>query len=235
MKTSLHAPARAGASQKKNPGLLTKLYKRGAGKTPQPAMTMEAPLPGDTATGASIFTAIRNDAQAHPVVVKPSASDRAKYSFLKLPFAFAQCTTEPGQPFEIMLEAFSKLPQYVLVVCCNWSSSAYASMLYETYSSFSNIHMLEPVSSQQEADMLRASSFVYVHGCKDKKDCLQLAKSMLLGLPVIVYYSACNRLLTGNKAFYYSTSSELQEIVFKKSVIDLQLQGMQMKGIADGF
>lgn len=235
MKTSLYARTRAGAAKKNNPGLLAALDKQGPGKTLEPQTEVEAPLPVDAVTGVSIFTAIKNDVHACPVVVKPSAADKAKYAFLKLPFAFARCMEAPGQSFEIMLEAFSKLPQYVLVASCNWSSNAYAQALYKTYSSCSNIHMLDPLSDPREINMLGSSSFIYVHGCTGTQESLQLAKAMVLGLPVIVYYSTGNRALTANKAFYYSTAAELREIVFTKSVIDLRMLGMQMRNIATGF
>lgn len=180
----------------------------------------------------SLFRAMHGNTGNMMPAVKPSAADKAKYPFLKIPFAFTHCIAEPGEGFEIILETFSKLPQYTLVAACNWSSSEKAASLMARYSGFRNIILVNAENGDQDIHMIRSGCFLYIHGGSHEHDHQLLAGAMMLGLPVICYYSALNKTITGDKSFYYSCAEELKQMILTKSIIDLKQLGMHMKMVA---
>lgn len=189
-------------------------------------------LPAESAFRNSLFRAMHNHAGKFLFTPKPSAAEKAKYPFLKLPFAFTHCIAEPGPGFEIILEAFAKLPQYTLVAACNWTASENAAGLYSAYSTKRNIILINSSESEHDINILRGSCFMYIHGCSSEADQQLLAGAMLMGLPVICYYSIQNKTITANKSCYFSTAEELKQMILTKSIIDLKQLGIQLKMIA---
>jgi hypothetical protein len=173
---------------------------------------------------------IPDTAQLHPHYY-----DKLKFPFVKMPYAFKLCEGSPVESTAVVLEAFSKLPQYTLVVMCNWNYSENGVWLRKMYGAFSNIIMLDAAYSLREISMLKANCFLYLHGAKNSSTKTALLEAMHCGLPVIAFAEPANQAATGNKASYFKTADELKNIILQKKIADLKKMGAEMKAIATGF
>ncbi|MFM9907794.1 MAG: DUF1972 domain-containing protein, partial [Chitinophagaceae bacterium] len=72
----------------------------------------------------------------HTIKVKPTDRDKEMYPFLCLPYAFKVCRIEPENNIHIVLEAFSKMNKYTLVMIGNWNNSEYGKNLKNKYAAF---------------------------------------------------------------------------------------------------
>ena len=65
-----------------------------------------------------------------------------KYSFLKKEYYFSLGRSQSDNNQHLILEVFSKLKNYNLVLVSNWNHNEYGIHLKEKYSVFENIYML---------------------------------------------------------------------------------------------
>jgi glycosyltransferase involved in cell wall biosynthesis len=169
----------------------------------------------------------------HTLKVSPKETDKKKYPFLRLPYAFKVCRIEPENNIDFVLEAFSKLPQHLLVIVGNWNHSEYSINTRKKYSAYPNITLLDPIYDQKELDILRGNCFVYVHGHSAGGTNPSLVEAMYLGLPVVAYNVAYNRTTTEGKAMYFKSAADLVNIISTKKVYDFQQVATSMKEIAN--
>lgn len=166
--------------------------------------------------------------------LNPDYYDKQKFPFLKMPYAFKLCEGGPGESTAIVLEAFSKLPQYTVVVMCNWNYSEHGVWLRKIYSSFTNIIMLDAAYSLRETVLLRANCFLYIHGEKSGPANTALLEAMYSALPVVAFAEPANKTTTGNKACYFENSEGLKNIILQKTITDFKKMGADMQAIAAG-
>ena len=167
--------------------------------------------------------------------LKPGYNDKLKFPFLKMPYAFKLCEGSPVESTSIVLEAFSKLPQYTLVVMCNWNYSENGVWLRKMYAAFSNIIMLDAAYSLREIALLKANSFIYLHGAKESSTKAALLDAMQSGLPIVAFDEPVNQVATDNKAIYFKNAGDLKNIILQKTITDLKKLGADMKTIAAGL
>jgi len=169
----------------------------------------------------------------HTLKVSPDAQDKVEFPFLKKPYAFKVCRIEPENNVHIVLEAFSQLPKFVLIMVGNWSNSEYGRKVRAQYGSLPNIILLDPIYDQRKLDVLRGNAMVYIHGHSAGGTNPSLVEAMYLGLPVIAFGVSYNRVTTENKALYFKTHQDLTGLIERVNVSDLKILGKTMKSIAD--
>ncbi len=155
-----------------------------------------------------------------------------KYPFAKEPYAFSVARIEPENNTHLILETFTKLSGEQIIFVGNWNHSEYARKLKEKYSTYSNIHLLDPIYDQKTLDSLRSNCKFYVHGHSAGGTNPSLVEAMYLGLPVFCYNVSYNRATTKEKAFYFNNSEELAKGIQSVSAEDLKKTAAVMQYIA---
>ena len=168
----------------------------------------------------------------HTMRVQPTMADRIQFPFLRSPYAFKVCRIEPENNVHEVLEAFSALPKHIFVIVGNWNKSEYGINLRKKYSQYQNIVMLDPIYNQVTLDTIRGNAFVYIHGHSAGGTNPSLVEAMYLGLPIVAFRVSYNRTTTNNKALYFTSSSDLAEIIQNTSVTRLKEIGATMERIA---
>lgn len=140
-----------------------------------------------------------------------------KYPFMKNPYAVTVCRIEPENNIHKILEAFSNLTEKQLVIVGNWKNSEYGSDLKEKYSSFKNIHLLDPIYESHEINCIRSNASLYIHGHSAGGTNPSLVEAMNLGLPILAFDCVYNRATTENQCLYWETAEELRDLVKAKA------------------
>ncbi len=136
----------------------------------------------------------------------------SQYPFLQSPYAFKVCRIEPENNIHVILEAFRKT-SYSLVIIGNWQKNNYGKNLYQIYSPFENIHLLDPIYDLTILDQFRSNCSLYVHGHSAGGTNPSLVEAMYLGLPVVAFDINYNRETTHGEALFYKTAEDLQNII----------------------
>lgn len=169
----------------------------------------------------------------HTMKVKPSNADKEIYPFLAKPYAFKVCRIEPENNIHLVLEAFSKMPKYTLVMVGNWNVNEYGKELRLKYGNCPNLMLLDPIYDQRKLDLIRGNAFVYVHGHSAGGTNPSLVEAMYLELPVITFDVSYNRTTTENKAFYFKTADDIMRIVQDTRLSGFRQNSQHMKEVAD--
>lgn len=169
----------------------------------------------------------------HISAIKPTVADKELYPFLAKPYAFKVCHVEPRNNIHLVLDAFSKMNKYTLVMMGNWKSSSYATALRQQYSDFSNLVLLDTPDEQRQLDLIRGNAYVYIHGHSTGSTNSLLVEAMYLGLPILSFDAPANRTTTENKAFYFKTVEDLINIIGSTRIGELKAKSVLMKEIAD--
>lgn len=169
----------------------------------------------------------------HASKVKIARSDIKTYPFLAKPYAFKVCRIEPENNIHIVLDAFSHLSKYTLVMVGNWNNSDYGIELRRRFGNYKNINLLNPIYDQIQLDLLRSNCFLYLHGHSAGGTNPSLVEAMYLSLPILSFGVSYNRTTTDHKAFYFETGEDIQQIIKTTKLADFKKQGRLMKTIAD--
>jgi glycosyltransferase involved in cell wall biosynthesis len=162
-----------------------------------------------------------------------SAADKAQYPFLRFPYAIKVCRIEPENNVELVLEAFAALSRHKLVLIGNWDHSHYSRALRERFSGYANLYLLDPIYDQARLDVLRSNAHVYIHGHGAGGTNPSLIEAMFLGLPVLAFGVSYNRKTTEDKAHYFRSAAELQQLVETLPLHALMQQAAMMRRIAE--
>jgi glycosyltransferase involved in cell wall biosynthesis len=119
------------------------------------------------------------------------------------------CRIEPENNIDMILSAFSKtsLP---LKFVGNWQANQYGKALYEKYSKFDNIEMINPVYELDKLFELRANCYCYVHGHSAGGTNPSLVEIMHFAKPIFAFDCSFNRYSTDNRCFYFKDADDLQ-------------------------
>lgn len=145
----------------------------------------------------------------HCINTKIQASDFDKYPFLKLPYAFKVARIEPENNIDLILKAYTQLPNQQLVIVGNWKSSDYGAELQATYNKFMHMHLLDPIYDQTQLNVLRGNCTYYIHGHSAGGTNPSLVEAMFLKLPILSFDVSFNRATTHNKAIFFKNEQEL--------------------------
>ena len=156
-----------------------------------------------------------------------------EYRLIANQYAFKVCRIEPENNIDMILEAF-KNSTLTFVLIGNWNFSQYGKETREKYCEYKNMRLLDPIYDQTTLDELRSNCGLYIHGHSVGGTNPSLVEAMNLGLCCIVYNVDYNVETTENKAIYFSSSSDLKNILldFSKNKIDLAFIKSNMKEVA---
>ncbi len=165
----------------------------------------------------------------HVVKEKRTSEAIQKYSFLSKPYAFNVCRIEPENNVDLILEAYSNRPNQTLVIVGLWDHGNYGVQLKNKYSTFSNIHLLDPIYNQTELNIIRSNASLYIHGHSAGGTNPSLVEAMGLGLCVVAFNISYNRETTNHDTVYFRNAEELLNIIdtldnFKKFEISSKLE-----------
>lgn len=158
---------------------------------------------------------------------------RLDYPFIDRPYAFKVCRIEPENNVHTVLESFSQNCNQDLVLVGNWTKSEYGLNLFKKFSTYPNIHLLNPIYDQTLLNQLRAYCSIYIHGHSAGGTNPSLVEAMYLGLPIIAFDVGYNRETTEGEALYFSNSGELRDKLTGLSSSDGARIGNTMRAIAE--
>lgn len=167
-----------------------------------------------------------------------------KYPFCKEKYAVTVCRIEPENNIHQILKAFSELKDQQLVFVGNWQKSEYGQNLYQKYSGFENLHLLNPIYESHEINWIRSNAYLYIHGHSAGGTNPSLVEAMNLSLPIFAFDCVYNRATTEDKCLYWKTSDDILNVL-KDNISDLEAIGSTMgevgkrlyswKNIADAY
>lgn len=155
----------------------------------------------------------------------------ASYGLTPKSYAFKVARIEPENNVHLILSAFDKLNQK-LVVVGNWEASAYGRELKSKYKFSSSILIIDPIYDQSHLDQLRQNCRVYVHGHSAGGTNPSLVEAMSLGLPVLAFDVVYNRETTIDLAKYFSGEAELIKLLNSLNTQVLNDLGAKMLYVA---
>ena len=130
-------------------------------------------------------------------------------------YSMSVCRIEPENNCHMTLEAF-KNNKKRLVFIGNWYRNDYSKNLREEYSKYSNITLLNSIYDLEILYTLRKNAKYYIHGHSAGGTNPSLVEAMFFGRPILSFDVVYNRETTKNKAHYYKSIEELQELVSQK-------------------
>ena len=155
------------------------------------------------------------------------------YSFLNNPYYLAVSRIQRDNNLEMMLEAFSKLPDKTFVLISNWDFSPYGKEVKVKYGDYKNLNLMGPIYDQKELNLIRSNCVAYIHGHSGGGTNPALTEAMFLSLSVVAFDVSFNRATTEEKTKYFKDELELRDIIQKIKSDELHQIGKDMKEIAD--
>jgi len=158
--------------------------------------------------------------------------------FKKFPFlnnqnyAFSVCRIEPENNIHLILQAYKKLMFDNIVIVGNWKHSKYGKDLYNEYQYVKNIYLLDPIYDNKILNKLKEKASLYLHGHSAGGTNPSLVEAMYANLPVIAFDCAFNRMTTHQKAYYFKSSNDIQELVLSLEESELMANAAMMLKIA---
>lgn len=164
----------------------------------------------------------------HAIAVEPKDVGFA----LPQDYALALCRIEPENNVEMILNAFSEMPDVALLFIGNWKSSDFGRCMYSKYSEFSNLTLLDPIYDAGVLRSIRAGSSFYIHGHSAGGTNPSLVEMMHFEKPIFAFDCNFNRYTTGNGAFYFSSCAELKEMLAIPTEDEFRRVGNVMASLA---
>lgn len=156
-----------------------------------------------------------------------------KYPFLGKEYFVNVSRAQIDNNLHLVLEAFKNTPEKILVMVSNWSISSYGINLKNEYrNKYTNIILLDAVYEPKEINAIRGNAVAYIHSHSYCGTSPSLVEAMSLGLPIISFEVPTNKETTQGQAFFFSNSSELQNLIITVTKEDLTANGNSMKMIA---
>lgn len=143
-----------------------------------------------------------------------------RYPFCKKHYSVTVCRIEPENNIHVILEAFSKMPERQLVMVGNWKNGEYGLELKERYSSFDNIHLLDPIYESHIINWIRCKASVYVHGHSAGGTNPSLVEAMNFGLPILAFDCIYNRETTKSECLYWKNAEDIVSLMNKETDFD---------------
>lgn len=138
---------------------------------------------------------------------------QSKYGLTPQGYCFKVARIEPENNIEMILEAFSCMPNEQLVLVGNWNRSEFGRNMRVKYGEFANIKMWDPIYETEEINLLRSNCKLYIHGHSAGGTNPSLVEAMNLGLCIIAYDVVYNKETTEYKASYFNNVETLQTAV----------------------
>jgi glycosyltransferase involved in cell wall biosynthesis len=170
----------------------------------------------------------------HAIKVEINDELVSKYPFLNTNYFVNVSRAQIDNNLHLVLEAFKDVPERNLVMVSNWSVSKYGIELKSEYmDKFKNISILDAIYDSKEINSIRGNAIAYIHSHSYCGTSPSLVEAMSLGLPIFSFDIPTNRETTEEKAFFFKNSNDLASLITSKSKEDLNINGGEMKKIAD--
>lgn len=127
-------------------------------------------------------------------------------------FFLSICRIEPENNIHLILDTFTKIKKKIKFIG-NWNSSEYGRELVKKYSNFSNIELINPIYDINFLYQIRMSCAGYLHGHSAGGTNPSLVEAMHFGKPIYAYDCSFNRFTTEGKAFYFTDSDDLVQLL----------------------
>ncbi len=142
------------------------------------------------------------------------AADERPYDDITLEkYALAVCRIEPENNVEMILSAFSRIPNLPLVFVGNWNNSEFGCRMREEYGGFGHLYLVDPIYDVGVLKALRAKAFLYVHGHSAGGTNPSLVEVMHFSIPVFAYDCVFNRFSTEDEAFFFKGADDLVDSI----------------------
>lgn len=154
-----------------------------------------------------------------------------KYSVSNEEYALGICRIEPENNVHLILDAFEKSKKKIIFIG-NWDKSEYGINLKNKYLNSSFIKINPAVYDIKELNVLRSNCSVYLHGHSAGGTNPSLVEAMFFNKPIFAYDCIYNRETTFNKANYFTSSSDLKNLLSDRN-LDLKENADSMRKIAE--
>ena len=135
-----------------------------------------------------------------------------KYGLSPQGYSMGLCRIEPENNVHVILEAFEKAKQPLLFIG-NWTKSDYGRSLNEKYKDSKYIKINPAIYDLEILNVLRSNCRLYLHGHSAGGTNPSLVEAMFFGVPIIAFDCIYNRESTENKANYFSSADDLQNLI----------------------
>lgn len=134
-----------------------------------------------------------------------------RYGLTRGEYAITVCRIEPENNSDVIIEAFSRVPERKLVFIGNWNHNKWSRTLREKYSGCDNILMLDAIYDLDILYALRSNAGIYLHGHSAGGTNPSLVEAMFFEIPILAYDVVYNRETTERKAAYFADADSLVE------------------------
>ena len=134
---------------------------------------------------------------------------KTKYDFLNKKYHLSISRAQEDNNLHLVLEAYSKMPNKILVLISNYNNFNYGVKLKSKYKKFKNIYMVDAIYDLKILDVIRSNCELYIHTHKLCGTAPSLVEIMSLGKPLFCYKTLTNIYTTENKAKYFSNVNDL--------------------------
>jgi glycosyltransferase involved in cell wall biosynthesis len=163
---------------------------------------------------------------------KLSEDVQNQFPFIKEKYVLKVCRIESENNINIILEAFTNIKSYKLVIIGNWNYSEFGKNLKDKYSNIENIILLDPIYDLKILNQFRSNCHFYIHGHSAGGTNPSLVEAMYLGIPIIAFDVNYNRETTNNKAMYFKNSEDLIAKICNIKEIELENMKKDLKEYA---
>lgn len=118
----------------------------------------------------------------------------------------------PENKVHLILEAYSKSGKPFKYIG-NWLSSKYGKDLFEKYSIFKNIELINPIYDLGEIKKFRSNGATYIHGHSVGGTNPSLVEAIFCNDQIICFDCDYNRTTMNNTGNYFSNAEELFELI----------------------
>lgn len=147
-------------------------------------------------------------------------------------YALSLCRIEPENNVDMILRAFSRMPDQPLVFVGNWNASVYGRETRARYQTHRHLLLLNPEYDAGVLRTLRSGASLYVHGHSAGGTNPSLVEMMHFGVAVAAYDCAFNRYTTESQALFFSDATQLQSMVQQLDASTTAKVGSAMQTLA---
>lgn len=158
----------------------------------------------------------------------------AKYPFLDKEYAVSVSRAQVDNNLHVVLEAYSKMPNKILVLVSNWQVSDYGKQLRDKYyQKYPNIYVLDAIYNPVDINAIRSNALFYIHSHSRCGTAPSLCEAMSLGLAIIAFDVPVNHEVTRDNALFFNSPDSLVSVVNSVSAQEVQELAAKSKQIAE--